>query len=71
MMSVANMCAVIVQQIAIEYFFFNDVLVCMFMPFNCLRSCVDAIILVPDFFFSTSHLASYYRRTDFGRGNNW
>ena len=49
MMSVANMCAVIVQQLVIELFF-NDVLVCVFMHFNCLRSCVDAIIPVPEFF---------------------
>ena len=48
-MSVINMCAVIAQQIVIELYF-NDVLVCMFMHFNCLRSCVDAIIPVPEFF---------------------
>ena len=30
--------------------FINDVLVCVFMHFNCLRSCVDAIIPVPEFF---------------------
>ena len=29
---------------------FNDVLVCMFMHFNCLRSCMEAIIPVLDFF---------------------
>ena len=50
MMSVANMCAVIVHQIAIELFFFNDVLVSMFIHFNCLRSCVDPITCVPEFF---------------------
>ena len=30
-------------------FFFNDVLVYMFMHFNCLRSCMDAIIPVLEF----------------------
>ena len=50
MWSVANMCAVIVQQIATESCcFLNDVLVCMFMHFKCLRSYVDAIIPVPEF----------------------
>ena len=34
MLSVANMCAVIVQQLVIEFCCFNDVLVCMFMHFN-------------------------------------
>ena len=52
-MSVVNMCALIVQQIVIELlFFFNDVLVCMFMHFNCLRSCVDATIPPPEFFLA-------------------
>ena len=85
MMSVVNMCAVIVQQIATELlFFFNDVLVCVFMHLNCLRSCVDASIPIPEtevmcgckhscsrVFLSMSHLASYYRHADFERGDNW
>ena len=66
MLSVVNMCAVIVQQMAIELCLLNDVLVCVFMHFNCLRSCEDAIIPVPDL-FSTSHLASFYRHVDFDR----
>ena len=48
MMSVANICAVIVQKITIV--FFNDVLVFIFMHFNCLRSCMEAIIPVLEFF---------------------
>ena len=32
---------------------------------------MDAIIPVPEFFLSRSHLATYYRHADVGRSDNW